>query len=317
MADPFTPDALVAALRAEGVKVAEYPGWRTRERDAATGKTFGPVHMLVCHHTAGRDSLRAVAVDGIPGLPAPLAHIHLAKSGLATMTSAGRANHAGLMAANAYASFRDEQTTHPAPSKASGTIDGNDVAYGVEAENLGDGEDVWPEAQYDAYVRIGAAVCRRYGWSAHSIAMHSETSIEGKVDPRGPVAGYAGRPRFAFTGAQFRKDVDARIQHPASWSPTSPAPSTPEENKVALTEQDIQLIGRQVVTGPTGMKNPDDPNVDWALSSFVGLTFRTVRQTAADVAEVKAKLDALTVGGVDLDALAAKVADLLAARLAE
>ncbi|MFI1371357.1 N-acetylmuramoyl-L-alanine amidase [Streptomyces longwoodensis] len=317
MADPLSPDAFVAALRAEGVKVAEYPGWRTRGRDSATGKPFGPVHMLLCHHTAGRDSLKAVAVDGVPGLPGPLAHIHLAKSGVATMTSASRANHAGPMALNAYASFREEHTIHPAPSKASGTIDGNDVAYGVEAENLGDGQDVWPEAQYDAYVRIAAALCRHYGWSAQSVGMHSETSIEGKVDPRGPVASYGRRARFAFTGSQFRADVAERLQHPANWSPTSPAPTTPEETKVALTEQDIKLIGRQVVTGPTGMKNPDDPTVDWALSSFVGLMFRTVRQTAADVAEIKARLDALSVGGVDLDALAERVADKLAARLAE
>ena len=34
------------------------------------------------------------------------------------------------------------------------------------------------------------------------------------------------------------------------------------------------------------------------------------------LSEVKATVDALSTGGVDLDALAAKVADLLAARLA-
>lgn len=94
-------------------------------------------------------------------------------------------------------------------------------------------------------------------------------------------------------------------------------PTPTQEEPVALTDDDIKKIGRQVVTGANGMKNPDDSSVDWALSSFVGLTFKTVRTIAVDVAAVKAKVDAIAVGGIDLDALATKVADLLAARLAD
>ena len=97
----------------------------------------------------------------------------------------------------------------------------------------------------------------------------------------------------------------------------APAPAPSQEDAVALTDDDIKKIGRQVVTGTTGMKNPDNPAVDWALSSFVGLTYKTVRTIAADVADVKKKLDSLTTGGVDLEALADKVADKLAARLAD
>jgi hypothetical protein len=139
MASPLTPDRLIAILKAEGVKVSEYPGWRTRERDDETGKAFGPVHMVLNHHTGGRDALDTVAKNGVVGLPGPLAQIYLARTGVAWLCSAGRANHAGLMALNAYDSFLNEASTHPAPSKASGTIDGNDVAYGIETENRGDG----------------------------------------------------------------------------------------------------------------------------------------------------------------------------------
>ncbi|MFD0513722.1 N-acetylmuramoyl-L-alanine amidase [Streptomyces aureus] len=149
----------------------------------------------------------------------PLAHIYLAKSGVATMCSAGRANHAGLMAVNAYNSFLNEKSSHPAPSRASGTVDGNDCAYGIETENLGDGKDVYPKAQYDAWVRINAAFCRHYGWSAKSCGGHLETSIEGKIDPRGPVEGYGDRGKFALSMGQFRKDVAERLKHKASWSP--------------------------------------------------------------------------------------------------
>lgn len=244
MAPPLTHDRFIAILKAEGVKVAEYPGWRDRERDDETGRPFGPVHMVLNHHTAGADSLTAVAKNGIAGLPGPLAHIHLAKSGLATLCSGGRANHAGLMALNAYESFLNEASTHPAPSKASGTVDGNDVAYGIETENRGNGTDVYPRAQYDAWVRINAAFCREYGWSADSCGGHKETSIEGKPDPLGPVEGYGARGGFAFSMGQFRKDVAERLTHAADWSPgaTPPAPKPTTEERLTALEKRVTAL---------------------------------------------------------------------------
>lgn len=248
MAPPLTHARLIAILKAEGVKVAEYPGWRIRERDDETGKPFGPVHMVLNHHTAASDSLHIVARDGVAGLPGPLAHIHLAKSGLATLCSAGRTNHAGLMARNAYTSFLDEAATHPAPSKASGTIDGNDISYGIETENHGDNKDIYPRGQYDAWVRINAAFCREYDWTAQSCGCHKETSIEGKPDPRGPVEGYGTRSQFAFTPAQFRADVAERLKHPASWSPptTAPAPAPTIAERVAALEKTVKAQGARI-----------------------------------------------------------------------
>jgi hypothetical protein len=90
-----------------------------------------------------------------------------------------------------------------------------------------------------------------------------------------------------------------------------------EEDPVALTDDDIKKIGRQVVTGANGMKNPDDPTVDWALSSYVGLTYKATLRLEAELAAVKAAVGRVSVGGVDLDALADKVADRLASRLAD
>lgn len=244
MAPPLTPDEWLKILRAEGVQVEEYPGWRTRGRDAATGLAFGPVRMFLNHHTAGRDDRDVVAKNGVPGLPAPLAHVYLARSGVATMCSAHRANHAGRMALNAYASFRDEDDSHPAPDRDTGTVDGNDIAYGIETENRGDGKDVYPRAQYDAWVRINAAVCRHHGWSAESVGCHKETSIEGKVDPRGPVEGYGGRGRFDFSPAQFRRDVAERLTHPASWSPGSP--QSEEDEMTPAQEALLKQIAEDV-----------------------------------------------------------------------
>ncbi|MFM9473944.1 peptidoglycan recognition protein family protein [Streptomyces scabiei] len=248
MAPPLSPSRLVAILKNEGVRIGEYPGWRERERDDETGKPFGPVRLVLNHHTVSRDSLRIVAETGYAGLPGPLAHIHLAKSGLATMCSAGRANHAGLMAMNAFVSFRDEKSTHPAPAKSSGTVDGNDCSYGIEAENLGDNKDVWPRDQYDALVRINAAICREYGWKGDSCAGHKETSVEGKVDPRGPVEGYGSRGRFDFTMGQFRKDVDERLAHAASWSPgttTPPKPKPTTEERLTALEKRVTALEKE------------------------------------------------------------------------
>lgn len=274
MAEPLTPDKLIAILRTEGVRYSEYPGWRTNERDDETGKTFGPVHMILNHHTAGRDSLGVVA-RGRAGLPGPLAHIHLAKSGVATLVSAGRANHAGLMAKNAYDSFLGEKTLHPSPSKSSGTVDGNDVSYGIETENLGNGTDTYTRAQYDAWVRINAAVARYHGWSAQSVGCHKETSIEGKIDPKGPVEGYGTRGRFEFTPSLFRADVAERLLHPATWSPgkdeekppvTAPVPGKDVQASRPQAYKDVAET--DAIPAPKG--HPDaSENKFWTLESYV------------------------------------------------
>ncbi|MEV6504766.1 N-acetylmuramoyl-L-alanine amidase [Streptomyces sp. NPDC051642] len=217
MATPMTPAQWRTALQAEGVKFTEYSNWTTRGRDSATGKTFGPVHGVLNHHTAGSNSLKAVAVDGAPALPAPLCHTFLPKTGIAVMVSCHRANHAGLAASNVIAAIINEKTL-PKQNKAT-TVDGNDCLYGIETENLGDGKDAYTKAQYDAWVRWNAAICRHHGWGSGSAAGHLETSVEGKIDPKGPVEGYGSRGKFTFSMKQLRADVAERLKHAASWSP--------------------------------------------------------------------------------------------------
>ena len=317
MASPMTPDTWIRILKAEGVKVSEYPGWRTRSRDSATGLSYGPVRMILNHHTASRNSRDIVAKNGVPGLPGPLAHVHLAKDGTATMCSAGRANHAGPMAVNAYQSFRDELSTHPAPSRASGTLDGNDVSYGVETENLGDNEDVYPREQYDAWVRINAAVCRHHGWSMDSVGCHKETSVEGKVDPRGPVEGYGTRGRFAFTPDQFRRDVNERLRHDPDWNPG-------EDEDMPLTASDltkIREVVRESVWESDVIAAPDTAadratNKTWQAQSYLkdignrvrSMDGRLAAQNAA-ITELTKTVAALATNSeaIDEDALVARI----------
>jgi hypothetical protein len=325
MATPLTHDQWLTKLRAEGVTAVEYPGWRTRERDDETGKTFGPVRMFLNHHTAGRNSRDLVAKNGVAGLPGPLAHVYLAKSGVATMCSAGRTNHAGLMALNAYASFRDEKSSHPAPSRASGTVDGNDVAYGIETENLGDGQDEYPREQYDAWVRINAAVCRHHGWTADSCGGHLETSIEGKIDPRGPVEGYGSRGRFPFTMRQFRADVDERLAHPASWSPGTPTSTPPPAEETGMQMNDVVKIG-----GWIKARWPDLADGAISVNTALASGYAHGRAANENTVAILARLDqamarpltddqiaAIAQAVATHPALAEAIADTLAARLAE
>lgn len=212
MAVPMTPAQWRAALTAEGVKFHEHHGWTGHNRNRVGA--WGDVHMILIHHTAGRGPSDGSSVwAGRPDLPGPLAHSYLPKSGVAELVSSGRANHAGKMARNAYESFKGEKSSHPRPSKSSGTVDGNAVSYGIEISNLGTGHDPYPAAQYDAAVRWAAAICRHHGWSANSIAGHKETSIEGKVDP-------------SFDMNKFRADVAARLAAKPSTTPGKPSGNT-------------------------------------------------------------------------------------------
>lgn len=217
MATPLSADAMLSALRAEGVNVRENTGWRTHNRNHKGA--WGPVEGVVIHHTAGRDSLR-FCIDGNASLPGPLCHAHLAKNGTLTVIANGRANHAGSFAANAHNAVLNASSTHPLPA-ATEPIDGNRHYYGIEVENLGNGTDQYPAEQYDQTVRWAAAICRAHGWSAQRVIGHKEGTRR-KIDPHGPVAG-----RGDFDMNTFRADVAARLRRGAVPAPT-PTPEVPD-----------------------------------------------------------------------------------------
>jgi hypothetical protein len=209
------------------VRTAESPGWRSRNRNHKG--PWGPVNGIVIHHTAGRDSLR-LCIEGTADLPGPLCHTHLSKAGVATLVGYGRANHAGTFAANAHNAVVAEAAIHPRPDAAE-PIDGNRHYYGIEIENLGNGTDPYPEAQYDQAVRWAAAICRLHGWTAHSVIGHKEGTRR-KIDP-------------TFDMAVFRARVAERLKHPADWSPgsaatpTKPATEPPKEEGDMPSAKDI------------------------------------------------------------------------------
>lgn len=308
---PLSAQQLYDALEREGVVPREFRSWRTHGRDSATGKTFGPVHGVVIHHTAGSDSLDLV-YGGTSSLPGPLCHTHLSKTGVATMISAGRANHAGTFARNAHDAVLAESGIHPWPDAAE-PVDGNDHYYGIEIENLGNGTDVYPWVQYAVAVKWATAICRAHGWSEHSVIGHKEGTRR-KIDPKGPVAGPDSK-QFNFSMATFRGDVRAALALPAGVWPN-------QEEEVALTEAEIDAVASRAAQKVWAASISNRFRLDSAglprdIPAALYLEYGDGHydDLVAKLAALQAKVDTISTGGVDLDALAVKVADELYRRM--
>ncbi|MFJ1550182.1 peptidoglycan-binding protein [Streptomyces sp. NPDC088246] len=200
MAAPLSPAALVRALRSEGVRIAVHGDWQTHNRNHKG--PWGPVHGVMLHHTAGRDSL-ALCRAGTPDLPGPLCIGLLAKDGTVHLVGYGRTNHAGSGSAAVLEAVRTEAAL---PNPGPDAVDGNARFYGFEIENLGNGRDPYPAAQLDAAERLAAALCRAHGWSARSLIAHKEWTRR-KIDP-------------SFSMTSMRNRIAARL----GSLPAEPAP---------------------------------------------------------------------------------------------
>ncbi|GEB50586.1 MULTISPECIES: N-acetylmuramoyl-L-alanine amidase [Streptomyces] len=196
MATPITAKALLEALDKEGVKVDEVRNWREHNRNQQG--PWGPVHGIMIHHTvtSGAKETVDLVYDGRSDLPGPLAHGCITKDGTVHLTGHGRANHAGTGDGDVLRAVIAERST-PDPNEQD--TDGNTHFYGFECENLGDGDDPWPDEQIDAIVRASAALCRHHGWNARSVIGHLEWTNQ-KTDPRG------------FTMDALRKKITERLK---------------------------------------------------------------------------------------------------------
>ncbi|MFE3853451.1 N-acetylmuramoyl-L-alanine amidase [Streptomyces griseorubiginosus] len=208
MATPLTAAKMLAVLKAEGLTVHEHAGWKTHNRDSATGKSFGPVHGVLIHHTAGHND-REVCFNGRTGLPGPLCHGWLGQTAGLWMIGHGRANHAGLVDGDVIHALVAESSPLPKDDRAD--TDGNDCLYGLEIENLGNGKDPYPAAQYRQAVLWAAAICRAHGWSERSVAGHKEVQ-PGKIDP-------------SFDMDVFRADVKKQLATKPGATAATPPPS--------------------------------------------------------------------------------------------
>ncbi|MFF8408970.1 peptidoglycan recognition protein family protein [Streptomyces omiyaensis] len=291
MAVPMTPDQWIAALRAEGVTdIVEMKGWRTHNRNHVGA--WGDVHATMLHHTAGEGpGLPAWCFNGSKDLPGPLCHDYLDRTGRLYLVGNGRANHAGMVAENAYQAVLNERPEHPAPGPDS--RDGNAVSYGLECENSGAPGRAWPAVQYDVAVRVQAARCRFHGWSADSVWAHKEATTRKPADPRLPMD-------------DFRADVAERLRHAPSWNagdkptttppnpPAAPPKPTPEEKPVALSDTVIDRIVWRLLTyrnakADAASMKATKRHIPDVYGYIVG-TYTTVQGIAADLKKLVALL---------------------------
>lgn len=294
MARPMTPEQWLKALRAEGVTdIVEMPGWRTNNRNHV--KAFTDVHATMIHHTASEGSgLPSLLFNGRPGLPGPLCHDYLDRSGRLYLVGNGRANHAGTVAANAYAAVRDEKSVHPYPDAAE-PLDGNSLSYGLECENSGAEGRAWPAKQYDVAVRVQAARCRFHGWTANSVWAHKEATRRKPVDPR-------------LGMNDFRAAVAERLRHEPGWNPGD---EQEEDSMAGITKKDIF----EAVWTTDAIKAPSDAadvkkNKTWEPQSILrDIQARVRANTAAEAAQTAAitALAKLVGSGVDTDAVVTAV----------
>ena len=167
---PWTGDPvwLADVLRAEGVDLVEYPGWRSRGHG-----DFKDIRGVMVHHTGSDNTSAASIAEGRPDLRGPLSQLHIARDGTVTIVAVGVAWHAGV-------------GMYPwLPTNM-----GNWHLVGIECANSGTSPTAphrrnWPDAQYFALVRCCAAINRRLAQTSARTIGHKEYAgrAQGKWDP--------------------------------------------------------------------------------------------------------------------------------------
>ncbi|CAM4499204.1 N-acetylmuramoyl-L-alanine amidase [Nocardia ninae] len=155
------PVWLADVLRAAGLRVVEFPGWRERGHG-----DFGQIWGIVAHHTGGSTTPPTEIAYGFSSLAGPLSQLHLAQDGTVTVVAAGVAWHAG---AGSWPGLPEDNANYH--------------TIGIEAANTG--TEGWSDEQYDAYVGICAAILRKLGHGADRVIGHKEWAgpKQGKWDP--------------------------------------------------------------------------------------------------------------------------------------
>jgi N-acetyl-anhydromuramyl-L-alanine amidase AmpD len=193
------PVWIADVLRAEGVKLVEYPGWQNRGHG-----DFKDIRGVMVHHTGSDNASAASIANGRPDLPGPLSQLHIARDGTVTVVAVGVSWHAGV----------GQYPWLP-------TNMGNWHMIGIECANSGTSPTAlhrtnWPDAQYNAMVSCCAALNRRLSQTSARTIGHKEYAgrAQGKWDPG------------AIDMDILRADIQVRIGTQTSTVPT-PRPPVP------------------------------------------------------------------------------------------
>lgn len=320
MAPQIPPDKLLQILRAEGLTVVEYTGWRDRCRchtgsHSSAGGTkirpWEPIHGVTVHITAGGLGSRSVAqyirdiINGDPAVPSKCQFV-VAPDGVVWLNSAGRCNHVGTISKAARdAMIAGNFSTVASQNLRGAQIDGNTHTYGIE--------NITPKsmssAQRESSVRICAAIARHYGWSGQEAHGHGEvSSSRGFADPN-------------LNMGQFRRDVMARVKTGNTDFPT-PSKETPMSDLNSILST---IVYRRIGGFGVDLRQGAEDG-GWArdtLTDPAGDVRVELDGLRADIDKALQGIEKLlaasgppaVAGPVDVDALADAVAERLIARL--
>lgn len=160
------------ALEANGLRLVEVEGWRTRGRPASSG-SFDPNGASTNHHTGTTTSksnpmptLRLL-IQGRPDLPGPLSQVGVGYDGTVYLIAAGRANHAGRVGKSGV------------PGMPYGA-DGNALAIGDEVDT--NGTQALSDEQILAISIVNRVVIDHFNRNSTYVHRHADISGTGKWD---------------------------------------------------------------------------------------------------------------------------------------
>jgi len=210
-------------------------------------------------------------------------------------------------------------------------------AVSIETASNTSGTDPWTAAQIEQLIRLGVWMHKRHGLPLRICRTHDDPGFGyHSMFPQWSTSGTAcpGAARIK----QFREVVFPGIVARATGQspeeddmPTADEIATAVANKLiagggVLENSDLdRIIDRDHVPAARPPHHNDDyfeadgvtlKNTTWKLGYALQASVEASREALARAKSIEEKVESLAVGGVDLDALAAKVADLLATRLA-
>lgn len=238
MATPMTAKQYVAQLEKWGIAHQAYKaGWETHNRTKATGKTFGPVHGVMLHHTGSDGDNPGVLYNGYASLPGPLCHAGNGSNGKVWDIGWGYANHAGLGDDDVLAAVKAENYGTKPPADNETNTDGNKHFYGMEV--MYSGSHGMSKAQYSTMIKWAAAICQFHGWTEKSVIGHGEWQ-PGKWDP-----GYSSGQMMDMNAV--RNDIRELLKAgPAKPAPVpTPTPTTPKTYELKVG--DVVRIGNSTL----------------------------------------------------------------------
>jgi hypothetical protein len=268
---------LADVLRRAGLAVVEYPDWQSRANKSG-GYGEGRPWGVMWHHDAASEGASDQAradYEAVNSPEAPVANLHVMRSGEVWVLAAGRTNTNGKGAGVTW-------------SKGAVPTDSmNSYAVGMELSNTGVGQ-TYPQAQIDAAIAASNAVNAAYGNLPIDVATHYQWAPNRKIDPAQAAAVEGPWQPRGITGSGTWSDDDLRSE--CRVRAATPAPPSGDDDMLLYVEVNdawARFIG-------TGQINP---LVLWQVGYTSGSRADVHRANLPHVEVTKAQLTGCTLVG--------------------